>query len=154
MGLVSLKIIFDRSFLKEKHSKSRTFWCFFHRLNELSTVHWGQRNICYFLIGLTKSLIWSTTSMLRLKCPGKCGSISKLIAASFFSCVFTTDIHQRYQTSYTAPVIAPSVMGLNLGSLGFADHTRKSKTNAFMIFAGCAVVYACLSSRSYHSTCR
>ena len=48
--------------------------------------------------------------------------------------VDTTDIHQRYQTSYTVHVIVSSAIGLNLGV--FADPTRKSKrkTNALTIY--------------------
>ena len=40
----------------------------------------------------------------------------------------TTDIHQRYQTSYTARCNGVVSHGAQFGSLRvFADHTRKSK---------------------------
>ena len=48
--------------------------------------------------------------------------------------VTTTDIHQRYQNSYTAPCNGIISHGARFGSLRvFADHTRK--TNALTIFA-------------------
>ena len=50
----------------------------------------------------------------------------------------TTDKHQRYQTSYTAPCNGVVSQGAQFRGLWvFTDHTRKSKrkTNALTIFA-------------------
>ena len=70
--------------------------------------------------------------------------------------VIPTDIHQRYQTSYTTPCNSVVSHGAQFGGLRvFADRTRKNKcqTNAFTIFA-VQCFYACLSSRSDRSTYR
>ena len=70
--------------------------------------------------------------------------------------MFTTDIHQRFQTSYTTLCNGVVVShGARYGGLWvFADHTCKNtcKTNAFTIFARCAKFCACLSSRSDRGT--
>ena len=57
-----------------------------------------------------------------------------------------TDIHQRYQTSYTAPCNGVVTHGAQFSGLQvFANHSRKNKrkTNVFMIFARHSVFCAC-----------
>ena len=65
--------------------------------------------------------------------------------------IFTTDIHQRSQTSYTKLCYGVFSHRVQLGGLRVsADHIRKiaCKTNTYTIFARGAAFCACLSSRS------
>ena len=64
-----------------------------------------------------------------------------------------SDIHQRFQTSYTTPCNGVISHGLNLRVFGvFTNHTRK--TDAFTILVRSEAFYTCLSSHSNRSTCR
>ena len=85
--------------------------------------------------------------MLRL-----CLNKHYTLCLSNYSLPIHTDIHQRYQTSYTALCNGVVSHGFQFGGLrgfGYRTHKSKRKTNAFRIFACRAAFYACLSSGSY-----
>ena len=81
-----------------------------------------------------------------------CVRISWRAQFSMAAGIWTIDIHQRSQTSYTITYNGDVSHGLKLGVFGFLPTT--CKTNVPTVFVRLAVFYECLSSRSDCGRCR